>query len=34
MDEGRIVDMGAHHELLTRCGLYGRLYQTEFRESA
>jgi len=29
MDEGRIVDMGSHEQLLERCGLYKHLYQTQ-----
>ena len=28
MDAGRIVDIGAHEELLNRCALYRQLYQT------
>lgn len=27
MDEGRIIDQGAHGELLRRCALYGRLFK-------
>ena len=34
MDEGRIVDHGSHDELLVRCPLYQRLYQTEMRQTA
>ncbi len=34
MDQGRIVDVGTHHELSARCDLYGRLCQTAYRESA
>ena len=34
MDAGRIVDVGAHDELFTRCEIYRRLHQTEFRKSA
>ncbi|MCO6456517.1 MAG: ABC transporter ATP-binding protein [Pirellulaceae bacterium] len=34
MDEGRIEDQGTHQQLLQRCSLYQRLYQSEFRESA
>jgi ATP-binding cassette, subfamily B, bacterial MsbA len=34
MDEGRIVDLGTHDELLARCPLYHRLYQTEMRQTA
>ena len=30
MNEGRIIDMGRHDELLGRCDLYRHLYQTQF----
>jgi len=30
MDAGRVVDVGAHAELLERCRLYRHLYQTQF----
>ncbi len=30
MDEGRIVDQGTHHELLSRGGLYARLAELQF----
>lgn len=30
MDEGRIVDQGSHHELLSRGGLYARLAELQF----
>ncbi len=30
MDEGRIVDIGTHSELLARCALYQTLYNTQF----
>ena len=30
MDEGRIVDQGAHHELMARGGLYARLAELQF----
>ena len=30
MQAGRIVDVGRHEELLTRCGFYRRLYQIQF----
>lgn len=31
LDQGRIVDIGPHTELLARGGLYARLYHTQFR---
>lgn len=34
MDQGRILDMGTHHELTARCELYRRLYQIDFKASA
>lgn len=34
MDGGRILDVGAHDELLRRCSLYGRLYDIQFKEIA
>jgi ATP-binding cassette subfamily B protein len=34
MDHGRIVDVGAHHELLSRCDLYRRLCHVSYRASA
>ena len=34
MDAGRIVDVGTHKELLSRCGLYHQLYQTQFLPEA
>ncbi len=34
MNEGRVVDLGTHSELLGRCAVYQRLYQTSLRESA
>ena len=34
MNEGRIVDIGPHAELLARGGLYARLYHTQFRSTA
>ncbi|NIL97794.1 MAG: ATP-binding cassette domain-containing protein [Planctomycetales bacterium] len=34
MDEGQVADLGTHEELLSRCPLYRRLYQRDFRTSA
>jgi ABC-type multidrug transport system fused ATPase/permease subunit len=34
MDGGRIVDVGAHDDLIQRCDLYCRLYQVGFRQTA
>jgi ATP-binding cassette subfamily B protein/subfamily B ATP-binding cassette protein MsbA len=34
MDAGRIVDIGTHEQLLSRCTLYSRLHKIAFRESA
>ena len=34
VDGGRIVERGAHAELLERGGLYARLYQEQFRDAA
>lgn len=34
MDGGRILDVGPHDELMSRCELYRRLYRLDFRESA
>jgi ATP-binding cassette, subfamily B, bacterial MsbA len=34
MNEGRILDLGTHDELMSRCELYRRLYQIHLRESA
>jgi ATP-binding cassette subfamily B protein/subfamily B ATP-binding cassette protein MsbA len=31
MDHGRIVEQGAHHELLNRGGLYAALYEAQFQ---
>lgn len=32
LDKGRIVEHGTHHELLSREGLYWRLYTRAFNE--
>ena len=34
MDAGRILDIGTHEQLLSRCDVYQRLHQTELRKSA
>jgi ATP-binding cassette subfamily B protein/subfamily B ATP-binding cassette protein MsbA len=34
MDQGRIVDVGDHTELASRCEAYRRLHQTELRDAA
>ncbi|HRF02715.1 MAG TPA: ABC transporter ATP-binding protein [Pirellulaceae bacterium] len=34
MDDGRVVDLGSHAELMGRCAAYRRLRQTELREAA
>jgi ATP-binding cassette subfamily B protein/subfamily B ATP-binding cassette protein MsbA len=34
MDAGRIIDVGSHDELLRRCGVYRRLHDIQFRQSA
>jgi ATP-binding cassette subfamily B protein len=37
MAEGRVLDVGTHHELLARCPFYRRLYEIQFeglKESA
>jgi ATP-binding cassette, subfamily B, bacterial len=32
VSEGKVVEQGTHQELLTRNGLYARLYNTQFRQ--
>ncbi len=32
LEEGRIVDVGTHQELLVRCDLYHKLYDMQFRD--
>ncbi len=34
MEQGKIVDMGTHKELLEKCELYDRLYQMQFDDSS
>jgi subfamily B ATP-binding cassette protein MsbA len=34
LDSGRIADLGTHDELITRCDLYRRLHDIQFRQSA
>ncbi len=34
MDEGRVVDLGSHDELIARCEVYRRLHEIQFRQSA
>jgi ATP-binding cassette subfamily B protein/subfamily B ATP-binding cassette protein MsbA len=34
LDGGRVLDVGTHDQLLTRCDLYRRLYQVGFKASA
>ena len=33
MDGGRIIDVGTHKELLSRCPIYDHLYKTQFVDS-
>jgi ATP-binding cassette, subfamily B, bacterial len=33
LEAGRIVDVGRHHELLARAGLYSQLYHEQFTPS-
>ena len=32
MQDGRILDIGMHHELIARCDLYRRLYEIQFED--
>ena len=32
VDQGKIADCGTHHELLSRCGLYAKLYAEQFND--
>ena len=32
MDQGRVIDMGTHDELLERCSMYNRLYTLNFQD--
>jgi len=34
LDQGRLIELGTHAELLAREGLYARLYRRQFREEA
>jgi len=34
MDEGRILDVGSHDQLMARCVLYQRLHKIQFKQSA
>lgn len=34
MDAGRIIDVGTHQELMNRCGVYERLHEVQFKQSA
>jgi ATP-binding cassette, subfamily B, bacterial len=33
MDRGHIIESGTHTELLSQCGLYAHLYETQFRNN-
>jgi ATP-binding cassette, subfamily B, bacterial MsbA len=33
IDEGKIIEIGAHQELLARDGLYAKLYRMQFKEN-
>ena len=32
MQDGRIIDVGSHDEMMGRCGLYRRLHQIQFED--
>ena len=34
MNEGKIVDLGSHDQLASRCEIYQRLYQLRLKDSA
>ena len=34
MNEGQILDVGSHDQLMSRCGLYQRLHKIQFKQSA
>ena len=34
LDQGKIADLGTHEELLSRCHLYQRLYDIQFKQTA
>jgi ABC-type multidrug transport system fused ATPase/permease subunit len=34
MQDGRVIDVGRHHELVVRCALYRRLHQLQFKVPA
>jgi subfamily B ATP-binding cassette protein MsbA len=33
LDDGKLVELGSHAELMARDGLYARLYRMQFRET-